>query len=150
LTVVAHELGHILGYEDSGADGLMAEYLGPGTRRLPTSLETGTQAGVKSNLPSLSPHLRAFIKDPDIPVAIATTPGIGNMGMLPGVGGTVIVAAPLQPDPPVRGWEDKKSSKWIPGDSALQAKPFSKHALDAVFANLDGRPLLADGNNTVA
>src|SRR5439155_6285139 len=36
LTVVAHELGHVLGFEDTDGDGLMAEFLGTGMRRVPT------------------------------------------------------------------------------------------------------------------
>jgi hypothetical protein len=76
LTAAAHEMGYVLGYEDSGTDGLMAEYLGTGTRRLPTTVENGTQigesppipsAGIKSHLSSLNPHLRALIKDDNIP-----------------------------------------------------------------------------------
>jgi hypothetical protein len=35
LTVVAHELGHELGLDDDSSNGLMAEFLPSGTRRLP-------------------------------------------------------------------------------------------------------------------
>jgi hypothetical protein len=35
LTVVEHELGHELGLGDSAGNGLMGEYLAPGTRRIP-------------------------------------------------------------------------------------------------------------------
>jgi hypothetical protein len=70
--------------------------------------------------------------------------------MLAGTNGTVIVSAPPQPEPPVPGWVDEKGSKWIPVNSALQTKPFSKHALDAVFTNLEWSRLFADWNDTFA
>src|SRR5262249_8689411 len=37
LTVLMHELGHQLGYEHTDGDGLMAETLAPGVRRVPTA-----------------------------------------------------------------------------------------------------------------
>ena len=39
LTVLDHELGHVLGLDDNAADDLMAVYLAAGTRRLPTAAE---------------------------------------------------------------------------------------------------------------
>ena len=55
LTVVTHELGHVLGYEDSGTNGLMAEYLGTGMRRVP-SLSEGKEkpAQAKGSGPNIS------------------------------------------------------------------------------------------------
>jgi hypothetical protein len=151
LTVVAHELGHILGYEDSGTDGLMAEYLGTGTRRLPTPVETGTLAGVfppvlsgiKSRLPSLSPHLRALSNA--IPVAIPTTPGNGNaMDTLADRSSAAIVPAQPEQSLPVQG--DKKNAGRIPVPSGSQPKTYSKGALDAVFSDLEGSGTLLDWN----
>jgi hypothetical protein len=39
LTVVEHELGHELGFGDNAGDGLMGQYLAPGTRRLPVLVD---------------------------------------------------------------------------------------------------------------
>ena len=39
LTVLDHELGHVLGLDDNAADDLMAVYLAAGSRRLPTAAE---------------------------------------------------------------------------------------------------------------
>jgi hypothetical protein len=153
LTVVAHELGHILGYEDSGTTGLMAEYLGTGTRRLPTPIETGTQAGVpslalpgaKSRLSSLSPHLRALSNA--IPVAIPTTPGSRNvMDVLADTSSAAIV--PVQPEQSLpRG--DKKNARRIPVASGSPLKTYCKGASDAAFSGLEGSGTLVDWN-TVA
>jgi hypothetical protein len=154
LTVVAHELGHILGYDDSGTDGVMAEYLGTGTRRLPTPVETGTQVGVsslalpgvKSRLSSLSPHLRALSNA--IPVAIPTTPDSGTaMGLPVGTNGMAIVPAQPEQSLPVQG--DKKNAGWIPVPSGSPLKTYSKGALDAVFSGREGTGTLVDWN-TVA
>ena len=39
LTVLDHELGHVLGLDDTAADDLMAATLGVSNRRLPTAAE---------------------------------------------------------------------------------------------------------------
>jgi hypothetical protein len=38
LTVVLHEMGHLLGYGDDAANDLMGEYLAPGVRLFPDNL----------------------------------------------------------------------------------------------------------------
>jgi hypothetical protein len=46
LTVVEHELGHVLGLDDTAGAGLMGQYLAPGTRRVPIPAQpAGLSAG---------------------------------------------------------------------------------------------------------
>src|SRR6185369_15488233 len=45
LTVLLHEFGHVLGYQHAAGDGLMAETLPTGVRRLPASLSAGDGQG---------------------------------------------------------------------------------------------------------
>jgi hypothetical protein len=48
LTVVAHELGHVIGLVDDAGSGLMGEFLPSGTRRLPASAVRAVLAPVPS------------------------------------------------------------------------------------------------------
>lgn len=51
LTVVTHELGHILGFVDhEGSAGVMAETLAPGQRRLPTTATATTHGQTKADV----------------------------------------------------------------------------------------------------
>jgi hypothetical protein len=57
LTVVEHELGHLFGFNESpDATSVMAEYLGTGVRKLPTTADVplvlGLPAGIGNNLPT--------------------------------------------------------------------------------------------------
>jgi hypothetical protein len=59
LTVVAHELGHVLGFGHSDGPGVMEATLGPGVRQAPELAPAlGNPAGTRSDLPSgLNPAL---------------------------------------------------------------------------------------------
>src|SRR5439155_639191 len=45
LTVLTHEVGHVLGFRDTAGPGVMAESLTPGQRLLATATETGVAVG---------------------------------------------------------------------------------------------------------
>jgi hypothetical protein len=62
LTVVAHEMGHVLGLADADTSDLMGSTLPPGVRRMPTRSE-------------LTPRLRVR---PRSKVASAVSPGISS------------------------------------------------------------------------
>ncbi len=64
LTVIAHETGHLLGY-DHDEDGLMAEALGPGVRELPRAEPDREVARVIGDRQARDPLLVAMPGDPD-------------------------------------------------------------------------------------
>ncbi len=70
LTVVAHELGHALGLDSDGGNGLMGEFLPTGVRRLPTAQEatavsmTGAAAPVWEGRPAAPPEPVAWAAGP--------------------------------------------------------------------------------------
>ena len=45
LTVLVHEVGHMLGYGDTGRNNVMEEYLTPGVRLLPETMAFATSLG---------------------------------------------------------------------------------------------------------
>jgi hypothetical protein len=60
LTVLSHEIGHILGYGDTGTNNVMEEHYKPGQRFLPGSTSTGTSSSGRTIVPSsppTSPHV---------------------------------------------------------------------------------------------
>jgi hypothetical protein len=80
LTVVEHELGHVLGLPDTAGPGLMNEWLSPGTRRLP-SLDlvlpgAGLEGGEQGLQTLVSPDTRA--SGPSALVAILGIVGIDD------------------------------------------------------------------------
>jgi WD40 repeat protein len=69
LTVLAHELGHVLGFEHTGTEGVMDPALPPGVRRLPsagTAVEDPT-AGLLLAIPAVAPISppRAVVQRPE-------------------------------------------------------------------------------------
>jgi hypothetical protein len=44
LSVVAHELGHLLGYGEADGNGVMGEYLAPGVRHVPIAIQAAGEA----------------------------------------------------------------------------------------------------------
>jgi hypothetical protein len=140
LTVVAHELGHVLGYEDSGATGLMAEYLGTGVRRLPTPIPTADQAIPPPHNPragALGTGPRPLTAASAI-ASLPLTPWSDNLLSLPATSEAAPSAqsAPGQPQPPLAVLE-KKNSGWVPLAPGARARMHSKAALDIVFAGLE-------------
>jgi hypothetical protein len=90
LTVVAHELGHELGFDDTADGGLMGVFLPTGTRRLPVPDQSaagpwqeGTTPAVLRGEPSLlAGALRIGLSDgPAKPTPVATTDQ--TKGMVP-------------------------------------------------------------------
>src|SRR5207253_4771870 len=99
LTVVAHELGHVLGYEDAGSEGLMAEYLGTGVRRVP-ALGKGDDKAFDPRLDLATDLKRSVSSPPDgyaaptgnldhffalasVPRETSTMDALGGEGLLP-------------------------------------------------------------------
>ena len=91
LTVVAHEVGHLLGYDHSDvADDLMCETLTPGTRRLPGSVPVTMTAMSRSAIVSLPLPERLDVSLHDLvdhalmPNEVDRNTGAdGNLWMLP-------------------------------------------------------------------
>jgi uncharacterized protein (DUF2141 family) len=84
LTVVLHELGHVIGLDDlpSSADSndLMSDSLAPGTRRLPTGSTSGTGTASNSNLPAArsSLNLTSSSSSRGTLESLLQTPLVGN------------------------------------------------------------------------
>ena len=91
LTVVAHEVGHLLGYDHSDvADDLMYETLTPGTRRLPGSVPVTMTAMPRSAIVSsllperLDVSLNDLVDHALLPNEVDSNTGAdGNLWMLP-------------------------------------------------------------------
>jgi hypothetical protein len=94
LTVVEHELGHELGFDDTLGGGLMGVFLPTGTRRLPAALggaegeadlpqlfavpSAGAGVGMASEAPLPGP-----VQDTRIGYATPTSPGVWSLTFLP-------------------------------------------------------------------
>jgi hypothetical protein len=69
LSVVAHELGHLLGYGEDDGNDVMGEYLAPGVRHVPVAaVSIPAISPVPSDAASRSPAM------PSLPVGIAPVP----------------------------------------------------------------------------
>src|SRR5207244_964033 len=102
LTLMAHELGHVLGYEDSGTDGLMAEYLGTGVRRLPTSTDMGPALGHTLPVRAAPLGLGDLAKYAGTPLPTPTTAqGAVILGVLPDASGVGSLSTPTGPAQPI-------------------------------------------------
>jgi hypothetical protein len=147
LTVVAHELGHELGFEDTAGDGLMGEYLAPGVRRYPDALDLGGPHPASGPAPSVAPTAPAALAATS-PAVVRAAEGTESLAPLlssflvevgsplPGVGqGSLRAGAALSVVDPVTadllGSGTKNSSGvWTLPVSIAGRGP----ALDALFA----------------
>jgi hypothetical protein len=95
LTVVAHELGHVLGLDDTDGGGLMATFLAPGIRRLPGAGQpAGSPVAVLAD-PGLRPTAWAVL--PNWPTG-AVSPGLPALAASPtGAPLSVLASLPLLP-----------------------------------------------------
>ena len=134
LTVVAHELGHVLGYEDAGSDGLMAEYLGTGVRRLPAA--DAPNAGKSLHPSQLGP--RFGVPPRNIDLALLSAPEASSLSALPGETAVPISdPMPRSGQPPVL-LTAKETSGLLPLPLAALGRAYSKRVIDAVFADVEG------------
>jgi hypothetical protein len=67
LTVVVHEMGHVLGFDDTADGGLMGVFLPTGTRRLPVSAQGA------ANPPKVGAMLAEIRGDSGVPIAMLLT-----------------------------------------------------------------------------
>jgi hypothetical protein len=126
LTVVAHELGHELGFDDTADGGLMGVFLPTGTRRLPVPDQAAASPGEDGATPA------AIRGEPPLPAALFLTgPNDGTAGPLPvttadQTAGTV----PQLPTP-------------LAPSAAAPANDYARsvEVLDAVLAQLGPDPL---------
>jgi hypothetical protein len=72
-TVVEHELGHELGFDDTAGDGLMGEYLAPGTRRVPAA-DLRTVALSAGQQRAAAEVARLLVSEGNHPGTLAATP----------------------------------------------------------------------------
>jgi hypothetical protein len=127
LSVVTHELGHVLGLADSAnLRDVMGEALSPGVRRLPMA----------SDLPGTVP---AASSDALLVRALgpASAPALGEGPVQPTMSGTGVsapVATPADGGPAVQ---------LVPAPAVLTAGPAQHQVRDRVFADLDGGGLVA-------
>jgi hypothetical protein len=143
LTVMAHELGHVLGYDDSGTDGLMAEYLGTGVRRLPTPQDMENAMG--HTVPALPRSLRLeeLVKDPGLlgaavqGVAIVTVSAEASELQVPLASAVALEPADVGVKLGAKHWASS------PFRLGVLAKT-SIHARDAVFGEVADQPLFKD------
>jgi WD40 repeat protein len=77
LTVLAHELGHVLGFEHADTDGVMDTVLPPGVRRLPSAGTTVKDPTVAQLLP-----LPAMTPSSPLPAATPRHRGLASGGKL--------------------------------------------------------------------
>jgi hypothetical protein len=144
LTVVAHELGHVLGYEDAGSDGLMAEYLGTGERRVPALVPTdvkatealhGPASKLSRSLSSLRPSFAAPSANFDHFLALLTLPQEASTTGLLETEGVVPIEASLPSidQPPLL--MTAKANSAMPAARIA----FSTQVLDRLFADVEGQ-----------
>jgi hypothetical protein len=91
LTVVAHELGHVLGYADTDGSGLMGIYLDTGVRRLP---DGSNPAG-----PPAGPAPRAQTSPATVPLAFPDK-GAGLANLAPETGSILAALAAVLAEGP--------------------------------------------------
>jgi hypothetical protein len=139
LTVVEHELGHVLGLEDTTEDGLMGIFLGTGVRRVPAP-ESAAEASPARG--SLLPG----VQQPLIPVgqAGAELDHLLGMGQAPPDGAWAVPAggapgqsgqtASLASAAQVLLTLDKSSNGGVVATPAHQPARDRLPALDAAFA----------------
>jgi hypothetical protein len=105
LTVVAHELGHELGFDDNAGDGLMGVFLAPGTRRVPAPAHPAGDLGgtvPPAALASVTGALAPAVASPSRPESVAWETGhpnpvpLGSQGTLPAVGEEALNAGRLE------------------------------------------------------
>jgi hypothetical protein len=134
LTVVAHELGHVLGYEDSGTSGLMAEYLGTGVRRIPTA--DAPTAGKNLQPSPLGPQFG--VPPRYIDFALLSAEEASSLSALLGEGAVPISdPMPRSGQPPLL-LTGKEASGLLPLPQAALWRAHSKRVIDAVFAEVEG------------
>jgi hypothetical protein len=125
LTVVAHELGHELGFEDTEGSGLMGVFLPTGTRRLPVSDQAAARTQEERATPTAlhgePPVLVAALLDPNNGLAEPSTriPAFQTASMVP------LLSQPLAP-------------------SAAAGNVYARSVavLDSLFAQLEPDPLV--------
>jgi hypothetical protein len=138
LTVVAHELGHVLGYEDSGTSGLMTEYLGTGERGLPALGQGGAKAaGLRHDSAALLNRGRSFLPYG----SAAPTANLDHFfALLTAARQGSSMAAPGAWDyqPPVLSAAETNSDR-MPLVVGAQRNTFSTRVVDGLFADFEGK-----------
>jgi hypothetical protein len=127
LSVVTHELGHVLGLGDSANLGdVMGEALSPGVRRLPTASDLG---GTAHAAPSDALLVRAL--------GPASAPALGEGPVQPAPSGTGASA------PVATSADGGLAVQLVPAPAVLTAGPDQHRVRDRVLADLDGGELAA-------
>jgi hypothetical protein len=141
LTVVEHELGHELGFEDTTGDDLMGVFLAPGVRRVPAldqapvnTPEEGFVPPASSPTPATLPA-RGAVVGSDVLAALVETP-LDKVGAVSPVAFAPSAEAPVLPAlaPVLLTVENKGGDGTAPTSSGQQDVNVVS-ALDTVFAS---------------